>query len=70
MKKVSGSLTIEAALIIPLVLMLFMLAMNEGIQLYQECRDTAVSIREEEEMGVINMFYNWKMLEDIVKDED
>lgn len=70
MKEVRGSLTIEAALMIPLALLLFMMAMNGGIQLYQECRDTAISISEEEKMDVINMFYNWKMLEDVGKDED
>lgn len=63
MKMIDGSLTIEAALILPLVLMLFVLAMNGGIQLYQECQNTAISIREEEEIDIINMFYNWKILE-------
>ncbi|MBO5068951.1 MAG: pilus assembly protein [Roseburia sp.] len=70
MKKVNGSLTIEAAMILPLVLMLFAMAMNGGIRLYQECRDTAISIREEEEIDVITMFYNWEMLEGVRKDEN
>ena len=33
-----GSLTIEAALVVPLVLALFAFAMKSGIQMYTECR--------------------------------
>ena len=39
-----GSLTIEAALVVPLVLALFAFAMKSGIQMYTECRDTALAI--------------------------
>ena len=69
MKKANGSLTIEAALILPILLMLFALAMDGGIRLYQECQNTAISVREEEEIDIINMFYNWEMVEDL-KNED
>lgn len=69
MKKINGSLTIEAAIILPLVLMVFVMAMNGGIRLYQECADTANSIREEAEIDVIRMFYGWKLLGEAVQSE-
>ena len=43
-----GSLTIEAALVVPLVLALFAFAMKSGIQMYTECRDTALAIGQEQ----------------------
>ena len=45
-----GSLTIEAALVVPLVLALFAFAMKSGIQMYTECRDTALAIGQEQEI--------------------
>ena len=39
-----GSLTIEAALVVPLVLALFAFAMKSGIQMYTECSDTSRNV--------------------------
>lgn len=68
--KVQGSLTIEAALIIPLVLLVFGLAMSSGIILYTECRDTAAGIREEKEFDAVETFYRWQGIGDIIGDGD
>ncbi len=70
MTKVRGSLTIEAAIILPLVLLLFGAAMDGGIQMYTECRDTAVSIAEEKEIDTVKLFYRFKALGDITGNED
>ena len=55
-----GSLTIEAALVVPLVLALFAFAMKSGIQMYTECRDTALAIGQEQEIEAVKMFYRWQ----------
>ena len=52
-----GSLTIEAALVVPLVLALFAFAMKSGIQMYTECRDTALAIGQEQEIDAVNIFH-------------
>lgn len=51
-----GSLTIEAALVVPLVLALFAFAMKSGIQMYTECRDTALAIGQEQEIEAVKCF--------------
>lgn len=55
-----GSLTIEAAVIVPMLLMVFALAMNSGLVMYEECRETAVAIMEEPEADTVKLFYRWK----------
>ena len=38
--KVNGSLTVEAALVVPLVLFCILLILNQGIELYEEVAET------------------------------
>ena len=61
-----GSLTIEAALVVPLVLALFAFAMKSGIQMYTECRDTA----QEQEIEAVKMFYRWQEAGELFQNED
>ena len=63
-----GSLTIEAALVVPLVLALFAFAMKSGIQMYTECRDTALAIGQEIE--AVKMFYRWQEAGELFQNED
>ena len=63
-----GSLTIEAALVVPLVLALFAFAMKSGIQMYTECRDTALAI--EQEIEAVKMFYSWQEAGELFQNED
>ena len=62
-----GSLTIEAALVVPLVLALFAFAMKSGIQMYTECRDTALAIGQEQEIEAVKMFYRWQEAGELFK---
>ncbi len=65
-----GSLTIEAALVVPLVLALFAFAMKSGIQMYTECRDTALAIGHEQEIEAVKMFYRWQEAGELFQNED
>ena len=60
MKRVRASMTVEASLILPLVLFMFGLVMQTGIAMYEECRDTAVAIQEESDVEIVETFYHWK----------
>lgn len=70
MKKVRGSFTVEAALVIPLWLALCILAAASGVQLYLECRDTALEIEAEENMDAVRLFYICNGIGDIIEDGD
>ena len=65
-----GSLTIEAALVVPLVLALFAFAMKSGIQMYTECRDTALAIGQEQEIEAVKMFYRWQEAGELFQNEE
>lgn len=70
MKRMRASITVEAAIIVPLVLFVFGLSMRSGIQLYLEFKDTVFEIMEDETMDAIQKFYQLNMLGDIGEDED
>lgn len=70
MKRMRASITVEAAIIVPLVLFVFGLSMRSGIQLYLEFKDTVFEIMEDETMDAVQKFYQLNMLGDIGEDED
>lgn len=70
MKRMRASITVEAAIIVPLVLFVFGLSMRSGIQLYLEFKDTVFEIMEDETMDAVQRFYQLNMLGDIGEDED
>ena len=47
MKRVRAEFTVEAALVLPIVLLVFMAVMRQGITLYQEMKETAAAMEEE-----------------------
>lgn len=51
-----ASLTVEAAIMIPLMMFLLAGVMNLGIDLYVECRDTAIEIEAEDALDVVGLF--------------
>lgn len=65
MKRMRASITVEAAIIVPLVLFVFGLSMRSGIQLYLEFKDTVFEIMEDETMDAVQKFYQLNMLGDI-----
>lgn len=68
--KAKGSLTVEAALVYPIVLLLMIFTMQTGLGMYTECRDTAVSILEEQDLDIIKKFYLKQNVEGIIGDGD
>lgn len=70
MKKVRGSLTVEAALIIPLWLGLCILAVDCGVQMYLETLDTVAAIESEEDIDAVSLFYISNGIGDILEDGD
>lgn len=60
----------EAALIVPLFLFLFVLTIDTGIRMYTECRDTAEAICGEKDMKIVEKFYFWQGIGGIWEDED
>lgn len=70
MRRVEGSLTVEAALILPLVLFLFVSIICTGIALYEEYGDAVVSVMEEEEWDAVKNFYIWNKIGEITGDEN
>lgn len=70
MRRVKGSLTVEASLILPMMIIMFAIAMNTGIKMYQECIEGAAAIAEEEKFEIVKTFQNWDRLGDIGKNED
>lgn len=60
----------RGALVVPLVLALFAFAMKSGIQMYTECRDTALAIGQEQEIEAVKMFYRWQEAGELFQNED
>lgn len=63
-------MTVEASLILPLVLFMFSFVMQMGITLYEECRNTAVAIQEEPDMEIVDTFYHWKKVGEWLENGD
>lgn len=70
MRHVKGSLTVEAALVYPILLFLMIFTMQTGLWMYTECRDTAVSILEEQDLDIIKKFYLRQNIEGMTEDGD
>ncbi len=60
MRKIDGSFTVEASLIIPLLLFLIVIAIRGGVDLYLECRATVECLEQEEHLDAVRLFYLWK----------
>jgi hypothetical protein len=65
-----GVITVEASLVMPIVLSVFVLAMYAGISLYASVRDTARAIVREQSADIVNEFYQYKGLEGLLQGED
>lgn len=68
MKKVKGSLTVEAAVIIPLLLFLIVAAIDGGVELYLECRNMATKLESEEKTDVVQLLYLCDGIGDMIED--
>jgi hypothetical protein len=54
-----GSYTVEAALVVPMLIFTYVIAMNVAIGLYEEIRDDEQDYFREE-LWVVDTFYNWE----------
>lgn len=43
---------------------------ESGIQMYTECRDTALAIGQEQEIEAVKMFYRWQEAGELFQNED
>lgn len=66
MKKVEGSFTIEAALIMPLVLFVFTIAIHAAILLWEETKETALEITAAEQQDAIEVIYHLELLKNML----
>ena len=69
-KKIQGSFSIEAAIIVPMLVFLFAITINCGMEMYTECRDMAIEIQKEEELDIVTLFYRYHKIGDMVEDGD
>lgn len=70
MKKVKGSLTVEAAIVIPLLLFLVVAAIDGGVEMYLECRNTVAALEEEEKTDTVRLLYLCNGIGDMIGDGD
>lgn len=68
MKEIDASMTIEAAVILSLFLILFSAAIRTGIVMYQETKQYAEKIRNESEPDTVNKFYYMTQLDGYLGD--
>lgn len=65
---VKGSFTLEAAVLIPMLVMMYVLMVNTGIKMYVEIREQ----KEQEaqaDMWMVDDFYRYQILKEVVHDK-
>ena len=70
MRKVRGSLTVEAAIVIPRLLFLVVMARDGGVEMYLECRNTVMALEAEEKIDAVRLFYFCEGVGDIIGEGD
>lgn len=60
-----GSLTIEASLIVPVVVMVMLFAITSGITLYEETKDITEELENRETFDVVKTMYRFDGLSNI-----
>ena len=64
MKRLKGSYTIEAAVLIPMILFIMMTVLLMGIQFYEKCLYREKNKRLEE-LDILSEFYMYQVLEEV-----
>lgn len=64
-RKVSGSFTVEAALVMPVILICILLVLNQGLELYREMTETAEKQQMWEEFAPADYFRKVELLGEI-----
>ena len=63
-RKVSGSFTVEAALVLPVVLICMLLILNQGFEMYRELAETADKQQMWEEFVPSDYFRKLELLDE------
>lgn len=61
-----GSFTVEAAYIVPLILMSIYIVIISGITLHNEVKNKAILIKEEKVVELVSYMYRKELIEDIL----
>lgn len=67
MRKIKGSFTVEAALILPVVLFCVLLVLEEGLKLYDKTVETAQNQETWREFYPAETFRLWKWSDDMTE---
>lgn len=70
MKKMNGSMTVEAAIMIPMLLFLVASAIDGGVEMYLESQNSVLSLEKEEKIDVVELFYLCNVIGDRIGNED
>ena len=65
--KQKGSYTIEAAVWVPLMIMVLVLALKIGMSLYQEIGNQDIQ-QKLQRLDVVQEFYNYQVMEEILEE--
>ncbi len=66
MKVYKGSFTVEAACIVPLILMCICIAIGSGITLHNEVKNRALLVEEEESVDLVSYMYRKELVENVM----
>lgn len=69
MKSYKGSFTIEAACVFPIILFCIFIAIDVGINLYQEVKQEAMRQMEEKKLDLISVMYRREFLKELFEEE-
>lgn len=67
--KIRGSFTVEAALIVPIVLFCILLILNQGIELYTQTVAASQNQETWEKFEPVKRFRELELLNDLIKDK-
>ena len=67
MVRQKGSYTVEAAIWIPVLLMVLSLSLEMAIDLYQEIKDATYSSKTQS-LDIVQEFYNYQVLDEIIQE--
>lgn len=69
-KYINAALTVEAALYMPLLLLIFILAMRGGLNLYTQTTKQAQELKEKSNIDVLELFYGKERVEELFENGD
>lgn len=68
MKKYKGSFTVEAAVIVPLFLLLFVAVISISVDLYQDTVSLVAEINSKKQIDVVSAMYHMDSVKKLISD--